>query len=60
MRVDITDVGLIAQLTALADHDNAPVSHVVAYALYRYLFDLVNDVPNIVHQIPELRTLANG
>jgi hypothetical protein len=56
MRIDITDVDLIAQLTALADHDHAPVSHVVEYAVYRYLTDLTESAPNIVHAVPELRS----
>jgi hypothetical protein len=54
LRINITDVGLIRQLTALADNDNAAVAHVVEYACYRYLLELVNDCPNIVHAVPEL------
>ncbi len=50
----ITDVNLLTQLTALADHDGVPVAHYVEFACYQYLMELVQANPNIVHAVPEL------
>jgi len=54
----VTDVSLLRQLEALAANSGVPVNHIVEYACYQYLMELIRDVPNIVHAVPELRTLA--